>query len=159
MVCGVETGESGAKKRATRASRFELMSHFHVTCVTQNRPGGLRKAAALAEFLRQIFRNQKGRIQEEVEGLGHLVLYYPMLHCEPNFIERYWCRAKWFAREDCGYSFEALKVAVPEVLASVTMPPSAASTGWHCVLLILTLQQCNTELKSQSKMYINRIVK
>ena len=34
VVCGVETGESGVKKRATRASRFELMSRFYVTGVT-----------------------------------------------------------------------------------------------------------------------------
>ena len=31
-----------------------------------------------------------------------------------------WCQAKWFARENCGYDFEALKATVPEALASVT---------------------------------------
>ncbi len=62
------------------------------------------------------FRDQKGRLQEEVENLGHRVLFYPKFHCELNFIERYWCRAKWFARENCGYDFEALKKTVPEAL-------------------------------------------
>ena len=37
----------------------------------------------------------------------------------PSFIERYWCRAKWFARKNCGYDFEALKATVPKALASV----------------------------------------
>jgi hypothetical protein len=58
--------------------------------------------------------------QEEVEALGHCVLFYPKFHCELNFIERYWCRAKWFTRENCEYNFEALKSTVPEALASVT---------------------------------------
>ena len=52
--------------------------------------------------------------------LGHSVLFYPKFHCELNFIERYWCQAKWFARENCGYDFEVLNATVPEALASVT---------------------------------------
>ena len=55
--------------------------------------------------------------QEEVEALGNRILFYPKFHCELNFIERYWCQAKWFAREN---DFEALKAKVPEALASVT---------------------------------------
>ena len=50
----------------------------------------------------------------------HCVLFYPKFHCELNSIERYWCQAKWFARENCGYDFEALEKTVPEALASVT---------------------------------------
>ena len=69
------------------------------------------------------FQDQKGRYQEEVERLGHRVLFYPRFHCELNFIELYWCRAKWFARENCGHSFEALKATVPEALASVSGVP------------------------------------
>ena len=52
--------------------------------------------------------------------LGHSVLFYPKFHCELNFIERYWCQVKWFARENCGYDFEELNATVPEALASVT---------------------------------------
>ena len=61
------------------------------------------------------FRGQKGRLQEEVEAQDHRVLFYPKFHCEPDFIERYRCRAKWFTRENCGYNFEALKATVPEM--------------------------------------------
>ena len=49
------------------------------------------------------FRDQKGRLQEEVEAPGRRVLSYPKFHCELDFIERYWCRAKWLARGNCGY--------------------------------------------------------
>jgi hypothetical protein len=91
--------------------------------VTHNRPGCDHHGGCCARRVlgaEKDFRNQKGRLQEEVENLGHRVLFYPKFHCELNFIERYWCRAKWFARENCGYGFEALKAIVPEALASVT---------------------------------------
>ena len=55
--------------------------------------------------------------REGVGALGHRILFYPKFHCELNFIERYWCQAKWFTR---GNDFEALKAIVPEALASVT---------------------------------------
>ena len=82
-------------------------------------PGGGCCARRVLEAERG-FQDQKGRLQEEVEALGYRVLLYPKFHCELNFIERYWCRAKWFARENCGYDLEALKTTVPEALASVT---------------------------------------
>ena len=66
------------------------------------------------------FQEPKGCLQEEVEALGHRVLFYPKFHCELNFIERYWCRAKWLARENSGYDSEAVKATVPEAPASVT---------------------------------------
>ena len=55
-----------------------------------------------------------------VEAQAHRVLFYAKFHCELNFIERYWCRAKWFSGGNCGYDFEALNATVPEALASVT---------------------------------------
>ena len=86
-----------------------------------NRPGCDLEGGCCARRVLEAerdFQDQKGRLQEEVEALGHSVLFYPKLHCELNFIERYWCQAKCFARENCGYDFEALKTTVPE--ASVT---------------------------------------
>ena len=35
------------------------------------------------------FQGQRGRLREEVEATGHLVIFYPKFHCELNFIERY----------------------------------------------------------------------
>ena len=90
---------------------------------THNQPGCDPEGGCCARRVLEAerdFQDQKGRLQEEVEALGHRVLFYPKFHCELNFIERYWCRAKWFARENCGYDFEALKTTVPEALTSVT---------------------------------------
>ena len=69
-------------------------------------------AAALAE--------QKGQLQEEVEAANYLIIFYPKFHCELNFIERFWCATKWYARENCEYSFDGLRQLVPAALVSVT---------------------------------------
>jgi hypothetical protein len=37
-----------------------------------------------------------------------------------NFIERFWCGAKWYSRENCSYSFEGLRATVPKALDSVS---------------------------------------
>ena len=90
---------------------------------THNRPGRDAGGGCCARRVlgaERDFQNQRGRLQEEVEALGHRVLFYLKFHCELNFVEHYWCQAEWFAREDCGYDFEALKAIVPEALASVS---------------------------------------
>ena len=125
-----------------------------------NRPGCDPEGGCCARRVLEAerdFQDQKGRLQEEVEALGHSVLFYPKLHCEPNFIERYWCQAKWFARENCGYDFEALKTTVPEALASVTNSSSAVPTGWQCAPLMLILLVCIMGRRNSSKMHINHI--
>lgn len=66
------------------------------------------------------FREQKGRLQEELESHNQLIIFYPKFHCELNFIERYWCAAKYYARENCQYSFDALRSTVPLALDSVS---------------------------------------
>ena len=33
------------------------------------------------------FQEQKGELQETIEAAGHLVIFYPVYHCELNFIE------------------------------------------------------------------------
>ena len=89
---------------------------------THNGPGCDSEGGCCARRVLEAegFSGQKGRLQEEVEALGHRVLFYPKFHCELNFIERCWCRAKRPARENRRYSFEALKATVPEALASVS---------------------------------------
>ena len=61
---------------------------------THNRPGCDSEGGCCARILEaeRDFKDQKGRLQEEVEALGHRVLFYAKFHCELNFIERYWCR-------------------------------------------------------------------
>ncbi|KIO15956.1 hypothetical protein M407DRAFT_86598 [Tulasnella calospora MUT 4182] len=41
------------------------------------------------------FINQKSLLQELVESRGHKFLFYPKFHCELNFIEMCWGRAKY----------------------------------------------------------------
>lgn len=63
---------------------------------------------------------------------NHLVIFYPKFHHELNFIEKYWCAAKFYAREHCKYSFDALWETVPIGLNSV----STTSIHWyylHCM--------------------------
>ena len=68
---------------------------FLLECPTShNRPGcdlSLKgNCCARAVMSKQPdFQAQRGRLQEEVEATGNLVIFYPKFHCELNFIERY----------------------------------------------------------------------
>lgn len=83
--------------------------------------GGCCAVSTLA--LEPDFQSQKGSLQEEIEALGHRVIFYPKFHCELNFIERVWCAAKHFARVNCTYNFNDLRKTVPKAMASV--PPES----------------------------------
>ena len=47
------------------------------------------------------FLEQKRRLEEELNLLGLEVIFYPKFHCELNFIERLWCSAKHYVRDNC----------------------------------------------------------
>lgn len=66
------------------------------------------------------FCNQKGRLEEEIQARGQKVIFYSKFHYKLNFIERFWCSAKWFACENCKYNFEALQNILSKALHSVT---------------------------------------
>ena len=51
---------------------------------------------------------------------GHRCLILPKFHCELNPIERVWCRAKLYARNQCDYTFQHLRRTVQPALDSVT---------------------------------------
>ena len=57
----------------------------------------------------QDFREQGGRLEEELQAAGQLVMFYPKFHWELNFIEKFWCAAKWYARENCECTFADLR--------------------------------------------------
>jgi len=63
---------------------------------------------------------RKGRLEEELLAEGHEAIFYPKFHCELNFIERFWCAAKFYARENCQYSLAGLRETLPAALHSVT---------------------------------------
>jgi hypothetical protein len=81
------------------------------------------------------FQEQKGRLQEEVEAAGYTVIFYPKFHCELNFIERFWCAAKYWLRDNCLYSLDGLRKNLPKALHSVS---SASINRYyrHCVRII-----------------------
>ncbi len=82
------------------------------------------------------FQEQRGRIKEEIEATGHLVIFYPKFHFELNFIERYlpcllaeieadlitrfWCATKYYSRENCEYNLKVLCEIIPHALNSVS---------------------------------------
>ena len=72
---------------------------------------------------------------QEVETTNHLIIFYPKFHCKLNFIEHFWCAAKWYAREDCEYSLKALKKIVPAALDSVSAV-SISRYYNHCAWVI-----------------------
>ena len=66
---------------------------------SDGRPGCRPEGRCCAQKIRAAerdFREQKGRLQGEIEARGHKVIFYPKFHCELNPIEPYWCKAKWY---------------------------------------------------------------
>ena len=74
------------------------------------------KLGAQPDFMTQI-----PLIQEVIENHGHKVIFYPKYHCELNYIEMYWGAAKWYARENCNYTWAGLLKTVPLALDSVSL--------------------------------------
>jgi hypothetical protein len=100
---------------------------------SQDLPGGCCARSLLGA--QQDFKEQSGRIQEEVEAGGHEVIFYPKFHCELNFIERFWCLAKRWLRDNCEYSIGGLRKNLPKALASVSSV-SINRFYEHCMRII-----------------------
>ena len=66
------------------------------------------------------FQAQKCQLQETLEAAGHQVVFYPGFHCELNFIEYFWGRAKLYTRAHCEYSFPSLVRIVPIALEQIS---------------------------------------
>ena len=45
-------------------------------------------------YLQPDFISQKSQLKEAIEQCGHICDFYPKYHCELNFIEQYWGKAK-----------------------------------------------------------------
>ena len=65
------------------------------------------------------FKNQISRIAEVISARGHLCMFIPKFYCELNFIELYWCLAKWHTRGRSDMSWEGLKKAIWEAFGVV----------------------------------------
>ena len=103
--------------------RGEWDREYYLECPkTLGRPGCLPEGRCCGRAILAVerdFREQKGLLQEELESRGQKVIFYPKFHCELNPIEPYWCKAKWFTRENCDYTLNGLRSAIPSALASV----------------------------------------
>ncbi|KAI8349906.1 hypothetical protein BD560DRAFT_439120 [Blakeslea trispora] len=65
------------------------------------------------------FQEQRSLLETVVASSGHLFELYPKYHYECNWIERYWGDNKRVARQNCDYSFAALKEHIDSFLDSV----------------------------------------
>jgi len=63
------------------------------------------------------FKLQQNAIQELIISRGHLCIFLPKYHPELNFIERYWPRVKWYARQKCDQTIKGLRTATNEALS------------------------------------------
>ena len=63
------------------------------------------------------FKEQKNAIQDLVLSRGHFYTFLPKFHPEFNFIERYWSRVKWHARQWSDGTKEGLKAKANEAIA------------------------------------------
>ena len=142
MLRGEAKGiEQVLRERKLWRKRREDGNLFLLQCpTTNNRPGcdpsmegGCCARTVLAA--EKDFREQKGKLQEELEALHQEVIFYPKFHCQLNFIERFWCAAKYYARENCLYTLEGLRETIPTALASVTVG-SINRYYNHCVRIM-----------------------
>ncbi|KAA8913667.1 hypothetical protein FN846DRAFT_929145 [Sphaerosporella brunnea] len=84
------------------------------------------------------FQEQKSLLEEQILARNHEVIFYPkfhLFHCELNFVERYWCAAKYYVQEHCEYSLDGLRTVLPTALNSVSTV-SINRYYNHCVRVI-----------------------
>lgn len=68
------------------------------------------------------FKAQKSAVEEYIESRGHKVIFYPKFHCELNFIEQVWGRAKYHYRMmPCPRNEKDMEQIIKESLESVPL--------------------------------------
>jgi hypothetical protein len=85
-------------------------------------------------YLQPDFMSQKSQLEEAIEQRGHICDFYPKYHCELNFIEQYWGKAKSqyrvTPRAKTGREMES---TVRESLDSVSLLQIRRSAFFFCV--------------------------
>ena len=66
------------------------------------------------------FADEKTKLEQFLQNLGHICIMLPKFHCELNPIERCWGQAKRYTRAYTNYTFPALRRNIPPALDSVT---------------------------------------
>ena len=78
--------------------------------------------ACCLEFLlseQDDFKEQQNAIQELIVSRGHHCIFLPKYHPELNFIERYWSRVKWYARQHSDGTVAGLKATAAAAMKPV----------------------------------------
>jgi hypothetical protein len=101
------------------------------------------------------FREQKGSLQAALEAGNQEVIFYPKFHCELNFVEHYWCAAKWYTREHCDYTLNGLRKGVTEALYSFT----SASVNRYFKRCMRVLDAYTDGLSYGTEAFKNRVYK
>ena len=86
------------------------------------------------------FKAQKSRIHGVITARGHLCLFLPKFHCELNWIELYWCLAKWHTRGRADLTWKGLKRSIWEAFGVI---PYDNPTGKVLVTTCVTLSFVN----------------
>jgi len=86
------------------------------------------------------FKAQQNAIQELIISRGHHCIFLPKFHPELNFIERYWSRVKWYARQHSDGTVSGKKglkatadVALGEEACDLALIRRYARTSWRWV--------------------------
>jgi hypothetical protein len=123
-LCGkLKGGEQILRKRDLSRERRSDGFKFHLQypttggCRDCKEEGNCCMRTVLAE--ESDFQAQKGCLEEELLSVHQCIIFYPKFHCEQNFIERFWYSTKFYSRENCQYTLEALRQTVPAALHSI----------------------------------------
>ena len=101
------------------------------------------------------FKEQKGMLQELVESTGDSAIFYPKFHCELNFIERFWYAAKYYTRENCGYTLDDLRKTIPPAFQSVPV----ATINRHYLHCVRTIEAYKDGFRYGTKEFVERTYK
>jgi hypothetical protein len=134
-------GACGSKEKKTRtAAKAEEGIGQHESAEVPKHAGYASGAACCLEFLlsdQPDFKLQQNAIQELIFARGHYCIFLPKFHPELNFIERYWSRVKWYARQKCDGTKPGLKAVADEALSEkacdLALMRRCARTSWRWV--------------------------
>ena len=90
-----------------------------------------------------------------METAGHSVIFYPKFHCELNFIERFWCDAKYYTRKNCGYTLDNLHKTIPVAFQSVPV----ATINRHYHHSVRTIEAYKNGFQYGTKEFVGRVYK
>lgn len=98
------------------------------------------------------FLTQKEKIKKIITASStydrsyNIVFSYPKFYCKLNYIEHFWCHSKGYAKHYYEYSFEKLRIQVPEALTNVAN--STILSNYNCCREKMALYKVGIEYRS-----------